>query len=161
MPASGMGIDPLRVDTVAQLPLGYEIGDPRAGDFSGNTIRYVKANAAGVTLGVAVRLDVAAANEPGSVIPTTNTATGGVVHGLAHIAIPNGSFGWITVRGKVTNAVVPDAAVAGTLLGGGAAGALIDISTAPTAALATAAASGRGVVLLEDTGTALGTVWVE
>jgi len=154
------GIDPTRVDTTVQFTLGVEADDPRQ-TFPGNRIRYVKANASGVTLGVAVRLDTAATDEPGSVIPTTNTAVGGIVHGIAHVAIPNGSFGWITVHGKVDNAVVPDAATAGTQLGGGAAGALIDISTSPTAALATTAASGRGVHLLQDTGTALGTVWIE
>lgn len=161
MADQALGIDPTRVDTVAAFPLGYTARDPRTVDFPSNEIRYVKASAAGVTLGVAVRLDTGAADEPGSVIPTTNTAVGGIVHGLAHVAIPNGSFGWITVHGKVLNAVVPDAAVAGTQLGGGAAGALVDISTAPTAALATTAAAGRGVHLLQDTGAALGTVWIE
>jgi hypothetical protein len=155
------GVRPTQVDTIALWPLGLEAKDPRVKTFPANIIRYVRASAAGVTLGVAVRLDVAATDEPGAVIPTTNTQTGGVIHGVAHVAIPNGSYGWITTHGAVPNAVVPDAAVAGTNLGGGAAGAMIDISGTPTAALATAAASGRGVTLLQDTGTALGTVWIE
>lgn len=154
---SAPGIDPTRVTTVAEYPLGYEAGDPRAQDFPSNTIRYVKASGAGVTVGVPVKLDVAATDEPGSVVVSTALSA---LLGIAHVAIPSGSFGWVTTHGKVLLAVVPDASVAGTHLGTGAA-ALVDISTAPTAALATAAASGRGCVLLQDTGTALGTVWVE
>ena len=158
------GIDPTRVDASAQHPLGIVVDDPRGGIYVGNKIKYVTATASGVTVGRAVQMDITAtaANRRYSVIPTAATDLGSIVHGLAHVAIPSGSFGWITVEGLVENAVVPDALAVGTPMNGGAAGALVDATGASTetAALATYLAAGKPVILLIDTGTALGTVWI-
>lgn len=158
------GFDATRIDTVAQHPLGMVIEDPRAGQFAGNKIKYVKAVASGVTLGVAVQLDITAtaADRRFSVKPTAATDLGSIVHGIAHVAIPNASFGWITVEGVAFNAVVPDALAVGNPMNGGAAGALVDATGASTetATLATYLAAGKPVLLIEDTGTSLGTVWI-
>jgi hypothetical protein len=158
------GINATQVDTVAQHPLGIIVSDPRGGVYAGNRIKYVQATATGVAVGVAVRLDVAAtaANRRYSVIPTAATDLGSIVHALAHVAIPNGSFGWVTVEGVVFNAVVPDALAVGNPMNGGAAGALVDATAASTetATLATYLAAGKPVILIEDTGTSLGTVWI-
>lgn len=148
MPGSAAGIDPTRVDAVAQYPLGYEIGDPRSGSpFQGNTIKYVKATAA-ITLADAVKLDVAApaADRHGSVIPTA-AALGQTVEGIAHVAIANGSFGWITVKGRV-NANVTAATAAGAILSTSAAAAGRLLVSAAAAADANAIASGKGIIAL-------------
>jgi hypothetical protein len=159
------GINPTQVDTVAQFQLGAVADDPRGGVFAGNKIKYVKANASGVGIGRAVQMDVAAtpaADRRFNVIPTAATDLGSIVHGLAHVAIAQNSFGWITVEGIVFNAVVPDALAVGNPMNGGAAGALVDATagSTETAPLATYLAAGKPVILLEDTGTSLGTVWI-
>src|SRR5215470_5885127 len=95
---TAMGIDPTRVDTTQQFPLGYEIGDPRSGTAPANVIRYLKAGSA-ISAGNTVIVDVTSSIEPGVVIPSS--ALNQVIAGIAETAIPNGSFGWVTVKGRV------------------------------------------------------------
>lgn len=152
------GVDVTRTTTTAIHELGAIVDDPRGGIYAGNRVMYIKANPS-VALGVALRFDPAGtATKRNTEVHLTTSPS--AVHGIAHVAIAAGSYGWITVEGVVFNAVVPDAATAGTTLGGGAAGALEDIQTTPTAAKNAAAAGGRKVILLEDTGTSLGTVFI-
>ncbi|HKX29357.1 MAG TPA: hypothetical protein VJ302_16795 [Blastocatellia bacterium] len=164
-----MGINPTRVDTEAQYPLGLEVDDPRGGEYAGNRIRYVKATASGVAAGKALQFDIGASTGPPSLrgramIPTaTTTPLTQIVSALAHVAIANGSFGWVTVHGIVFGATVPDSLAVGTTMIGGAAGALVDSSGAgtETAELDWSLASGKRVILVEDTGTSLGTVFID
>lgn len=144
---SSAGIDPNRVDTVAQYALGYETGHPDAVNFPNNVIKYVKATAA-ITLADAVKLDVAApaAQRHASVIPTA-AALAQTIEGVAHVAIGNGSFGWITTKGRV-NANVTAATAAGAILSTSAAAAGRLLVSAAAASDANAIASGRGIIAL-------------
>lgn len=141
------GVNPLQVDASAQFPLGLVIEDPRGGILAANQIKYVKATAA-VTLADSVKLDVAAtaAERHASVIPTA-AAAGQAVEGIAHVGIANGSFGWITVRGRINANVTAGTAAGDKLSTSGAAAGRLLVSGA-TAAEANAIASGRPVIAL-------------
>ena len=125
------GILPTRVDTTAQYPLGMEADDPRATDFPGNRIRYVRADSA-VAAGDAVILDVAETDQPGAVTPVS--AVDQAVEGIAQVAIAADSYGWICIHGKVLNAKVGTSVAADDTL----------VSTATAGTLATASAADAG-----------------
>jgi hypothetical protein len=113
-----LGIDIFRVDTVAQHELGIIVSDVRGGAGGPVTIKqfiddpvpiikeyspdgeykYVRASSA-IAIGDAVMVDTAATDEPAAVAPTTGVTI--AVEGIAIIAIPLNSFGWIQVRGRV------------------------------------------------------------
>jgi hypothetical protein len=124
-----LGVDIFRVDTVAQHELGMIVSDVRGGTGGPITIkqfiddpvpiikeyspdgeyRYVRANSA-VAIGDSVKIDGTATDEPGAVIPTS--AITDALEGIAIIAIPNNSFGWIQVRGRVPAQAAGTAVVA-------------------------------------------------
>ncbi len=100
-----LGINPTQVDTVATLPLGTEADDPRGGQFNtGKRIRYVKASSA-VSAGNALIVDTgdSTGTEPSVVIPSS--AVGQIICGIAETAIAAGSFGWVTIKGRVASAL--------------------------------------------------------
>lgn len=159
MPASALGIDPTRVDGTAQFPVGYEIGDPRQGVFSDNTIKYCRANGA-IAAGDFVHTDVTfatAAERQGTVISTS--AVSQMIDGandLAGVAISSGQFFWITTKGRAQGKTAGVAAgdKLGTTATAGTLGPLT--ATTPTAAeviAAIAAADGKGAKALTATGT--------
>ncbi len=113
MAQSSPGIDPTRVDTTQQYPPGYEIGDPRAQDFPLNVIRYIKA-AAAIAAGDALRYKTDETLEP-HVLTPVGSATHAVA-AIAHVAIASGSFGWVTVKGRVPSAKIGTAVTAGAIL---------------------------------------------
>jgi len=177
-----LGVDFDVVTTTAKHELGIEAEDVRGGNyglsisqidqfpggpvtttrtyFPGNRYKYVQASAT-IAIGDAVKIDDAAADltKPGLVTPTT--AVTDIVDGVAHVAIASGSFGWITIKGRVNSAKVLDAGNAeGAALGAsGTAGTLVAITAAtPTAAEVIAAIRGgygRRAMSLEDVGTNL------
>lgn len=128
------GVNPTQVDTTAQFTLGTEAKDTRTRSFPQNMIRYVKSNAA-ITVNQAVTLDLTdETNEPHAVVATT--ATGQPIHGIAHVAIASGSFGWVTIKGS-TPINVNAAVSAGALLGSsGTAGKLDTLATQGAALIA-------------------------
>jgi hypothetical protein len=113
-----LGIDIFRVDTVAQHELGLIVDDVRGGQGGPITIKqfiddplpiikefspdgkykYVRASTA-ITIGDSVRIDTGATDEPGACAPVT--ATDQPIEGVAVIAIPLNSFGFIQVGGRV------------------------------------------------------------
>src|SRR5262245_48806360 len=95
------GIDPIRVDTVAQFALGTEVDDPRK-DFPTNRLRYIKAGSA-ISAGNALTVALTDADEPQTLIPAS--AVNLAVVAIARTAIGNGAFGWVTVRGRVPEAL--------------------------------------------------------
>jgi len=152
-------IDPTRVDATAQFPVGYEIGDPRGGQFSGNTIKYVRANGT-IATGDAVHTDVSfatAAERHATVISTS--AVSQMVEGVNDLnaGLTAGQFGWITVDGRAqakTSGVAAGDKL-GTTATGGTLGPLTASAT-PTQAeviAAIAAAAGRGAKAQTATGT--------
>lgn len=163
------GIDPTRVDDTAQYPLGFECDDPRQTDFPGNRIRYVKSGAAFV-YGTALQKDVAVTAGTPSVrgkqmLPcAATTPLTQVVSAICHVAVSAANkFTWVTVKGLVPNCVVPDALAVGTAMIGGASAAFVDASGAgtETAELDYSMASGLRCLLVQDTGTSLGTVRID
>lgn len=163
------GIDPLRVTTIQEFPLGMIVEDPRKGIFSGNKIKYVQASNAIVgseaALGAdSVMVDNAQTDslKPGRVTPIAGVTD--ILDGIAHISIPDESFGWITIEGRVNNCKVLDAGNAeGAALGASATAAtLVAITgTTPTGAEVIASiryAAGRRAVAIEDLGTNLWSV---
>ncbi len=111
------GIDPTRVDTVAEFPLGLVVDDPRGGVFQGNRIKYAKFGVGGGAVGQAVKLDVAAAvaERHANVLLTTNAneAIEGIVIATAVLA---GQFGWIHYEGRFNGALTAATIVAGALM---------------------------------------------
>lgn len=123
-----LGITPTQTDTTALFRLGVEADDPRAADFPGNRIKYVRADSA-IALGDAVVIQTAETDEPFAVIPTS--AVDQAVEGIAHVAIASGSHGWITTKGNVAVAKLNTGVAAGAMLvSGGTAGTLFAVSTA-------------------------------
>lgn len=157
-----LGIDIFRVDTVAQHELGVIVSDNRggSGEFSfkefidGPTqfrrfspdgeYKYVRATNA-VVSGDACKVDVTAADEPAGVTPVT--AITDAVDGIAIINIPQNSFGFIQVRGRVpvgiSSATATDRLGAKIVAAGAAAGASL-------AASATAGALQTKVTATQD-----------
>lgn len=123
-----LGIDIYRVDTTPTAELGSVVEDVRGGqgDLAGlgydvTRIRYydpggqycyVKASGVGGILnGDAVIIDVAAADEPGSVVRTVTTTAGQRVFGVALVDIPQNSYGYVQIRGRVPFAASATAAL--------------------------------------------------
>jgi hypothetical protein len=162
-----LGIDPTRVDDTAQFPLGTKADDPRATDFPGNKIQYVKAGAA-LVYGTALQYDIAVtAGSPSirgkQVLPcAATTPLTQVVSAICHVAAAINKFCWVTVEGLVPNCVVPDALAVGTAMIGGASAAFVDASAAgtETAELDYSMAGGLRCLLVEDMGTSLGRVQI-
>ncbi len=147
------GIDPTRVDTVAQFRLGTEVDDPRAEDFPLNRIRYIKAGSA-IALGDALKVKADEATEPGVLIPIS--AIQQPVVGIAHVAIGSGSFGWVTVKGRVASASAAASTAAEARLGSSAsAGKLVTLTQADSNFTSNdyfellAVAAGVGIVALD------------
>lgn len=148
MPGSGLPAiaDVTRVTTTAEFMLGTTHHQ------DANTYRYVKASAA-IAVGDLLRIDNADADEPFALRPTS--AVNQPIAGVAHVAIASGSYGWVTVRGKVTAKVAASTA-AGSQLGSSATagtGSAITISATPTQAeiqRVVAAASGIGAEVLSN-----------
>lgn len=163
-----LGCDPTRVDSVAQFPLGMEALHPDTVNFPGNVLRYIKAGEL-LPAGKALQIDVAVTAGTPSIrgkqmllTAATNPLTA-TVSALTQVAIASGSFGWVTVHGIVTGVTVPDALAVGTAMIGGASGALVDASGAgtETAELDYSMAAGKRCLLIQDTGTSLGTVFID
>lgn len=158
------GVDPLRVDTVAAFALGTEVKDPRAVDFPLNQIRYIKAGSA-IALGDALKVKADEAQEPNVLIPTS--AVSQIVVGVAHTAIPSGSFGWVTVGGRVPAAKVAAATAAEAKLGSsGTAGTLVGIDAGAAyvqaeARAAIAAAASVGLQALDAEASGLAEVYIQ
>lgn len=182
-----LGVDFSRVSTVPENELGIIVDDVRGGAYGftrtqidqfsggpvtttyqytpGNRYKYVQATAT-IAVGDAVKVDDAAADvtKPGLVTPTT--AVTDIVDGVAHVAIPSLSYGWVTVEGRVYTAKVLDAGNAeGAALGATAtAGTLGAITgTTPTGAEVIASirgAYGRRAMSLVDVGTNLWDIYL-
>jgi hypothetical protein len=135
----------------------------------GGMFMYCKANATIVGADVAgggdaCKVDDAGtdANKPGFVVPTA-AAAAQIVAGISRVSVPNGSFFWLQIRGRVYNAKVTTAGTAeGDALGANpaTAGTLVGItaSASPTQAEIIAAiryASGRRAMALVNFGTNL------
>lgn len=126
------GVNPTVTDTVAQFTLGTESRDPRTRTFPQNIIRYVKANGT-INQFASITKDLTdETNEPHAVLATT--ATGQPLEGIAHVAIANGSFGWITIKGQTSN-TVGAAVTAGALLASSATAGKLDTVATQGAAL--------------------------
>ena len=113
-----LGIDIYRTDTTPVHEPGLIVDDIRGGSGGPITIKqfiddplpiikeyspdgeykYVHASAA-IAIGDALKLDTSATDEPAAV--TQTTAITDALEGIAHVAIANGSYGFITVRGRV------------------------------------------------------------
>lgn len=163
MSAFLLGANPTVADREAQYILGTEIADPRSSSFSGNVIRYVKANGT-IAANSAVRMDLTdETNEPHAVLATS--ATGQIVAGvsiaaLSSSATSNNVFGWITVKGKAS--CLTAAVTAGALLVTTAtAGTLDDFATnTDVTAAIIASFSGPPIVSLDSTAATDGTLSV-
>lgn len=159
MPQSAFGIDVSRVDASPQYPVGYEIGDPRSGVFSGNTIKYVRANGA-IAAGDALTCDPAfatVAERHATVISTS--AVQQILEGandLTGVAIASGQFFWATVKGRAQ--IKTSGVTAGSTLGtSGTSGTLVNITASAAyaqgeALAALAAAEGKSARALTATG---------
>ncbi len=167
-----LGCDPLRVTTFQEFPLGTTCRDPRTGTFPNNVLKYVQASNAIVgseaALGAdSVMVDNAQTDalKPGRVTPIA--AVTDVLEGIAQISIPDESFGWITIEGRVNNCKVTDAGNAeGAALGASAtAGTLVAITASSTVTQAEAIAAirqgaGRRAMSVLDVGTNLWDVYL-
>jgi hypothetical protein len=123
-----LGVNPTQTHTTAQFALGTETRDPRVGAYAGNTIRYVKAGAT-IAAGDALMVDMADTDEPHALQPTA--ANGDCIVAIAHVAIANNEYGWVTVSGSIS-AVSSTAvgAVGLTLVADSVAGQLIALTLA-------------------------------
>jgi hypothetical protein len=144
MSAMMLGVDPLRVDTVQQFPLGLVAEDPRAGDFTDSKVKYVKANGS-ITAGNAVQIDVsvAAADRDGTVINTS--AADQPIEGIALVTLTTGQFGWIQIAGRAKDANCATTIVAGAILLPTATAGQLDDTAITTATQAAALAAGRAI----------------
>jgi len=146
MPQSG--IDVTRIDTVAQYPVGYEMDDPRQGAFSGNKIKYCRANGT-IPPNSAVKADVTFATAAQRHATMIVTAGAGSFDGVADCTLVNvttGQFFWMTTYGLAT--ALTAATTAGTAQGTAAAGGLTDLTT-----VTSAQAVGRTAIAMSATGT--------
>ncbi len=148
------GINPTQVDTTQLFPLGTEVDDPRAHDYPGNRIRYIKAGSA-ITIYDALKVSLTHTNEPWGLVPTA--AIQEPVVGIAHVAIASGSYGWVTVKGRVPSATVASTGSAGAKLGSSAsAGTLVSLTQADSNFTSNdyqeclAAAAGVGLMALDS-----------
>ena len=98
--------------------------------------------------GDALIADVAHADEPFALKPCTGLAQG--LAGVAHMAIPLASFGWVTTKGKVAAAKVAVGTAADAALGTSAtAGTLTTVTVAPAAGLSARAIDAEAAGLAE------------
>ncbi|MEM3145980.1 MAG: hypothetical protein QW838_02850 [Candidatus Nitrosotenuis sp.] len=137
-----LGVDVNEVSTTPKNELGAEIAL-----VDGRVVRYVKA-ATAVAAGDALVIATSDAAAPFAV--SSSSAAAQVLVGVAHVAIPAGSYGFITVRGPVTvkaSAGTASGARLGTTATAGTLAALTaSASYTPSELSATiAAASGVGV----------------
>jgi len=141
-----LGIDPTRVDTTQQFPLGYETDDPRGGIFAGNKLKYGKANGT-ITAADICKLDITATAADRRGVFIRNAAAAEPIEGIALASLTANQFGWFTTLGLFQNANVTTGAVAGAILSSsGTAGRAI---TSPGAAAdANANAGGRRLLNL-------------
>src|SRR5262245_1538742 len=150
MATISQGVNPTQVDTSQVYPLGLEVDDPRAGNFgSGKRLKYVKASAA-VSAGNAVVVDTgdSTGTEPSVVVPAS--ALNQVVAGVAEVAIANGSFGWVTVKGRVASALkTASTLTAGDTLSTTATAGALALANS-TSATALAVGSGIGAQALDS-----------
>lgn len=141
------GIDPTRVDSSKQYPLGTEAEDPRQTDFPQNMIKYVKAGSA-ISAGNALVVSLADADEPYTLVPAS--ALNQVIAGIAPTAIASGSFGWVTIRGRVASALKTASTVtAGDPMSTTATAGALAIANS-TSATALAVGTGIGVQALDS-----------
>jgi hypothetical protein len=119
-----------------------------------NRLRYVKAGSA-ISAGNALVVSLADADEPNTLVPCS--AVNQVCVGVAHSAIASGSFGWVTIKGRLTNVVNTGTIAAGDKLTTSAtAGALSPISSGDSNVTSTklnaalAMAAGIGVMALDS-----------
>jgi hypothetical protein len=142
-----LGIDPTRVDTVRQFPLGTEAKDPRTNDFPQKVLKYVKAGSA-LSTGNSLVVSLADAEEPYVLVPSS--ALNQVIAGITEIAIASGSFGWVTVRGRVASALKTASTVtAGDPMSTTATAGALAIANS-TSATALAVGTGIGVQALDS-----------
>lgn len=134
------------VDTSPRFALGTEHV------LGGTTYRYVVA-ASAIAAGDAVVLSVTHAEEPNAVAPCS--AANQPIAGVAHVAIPNGNYGWIIVRGRVPAGKVASGTAANAQLGSSStSGTLSTISVGASYSQSEvqrvlAAAAGRAVIALD------------
>jgi hypothetical protein len=139
---------------IAGVTPGTVADDPRS-DFQANRVKLVRAQSA-IALGDAVQLDTGQTDEPAAVIPTS--AADQSVEGIAHIAIPSGSYGWITIGGRVPSAKVAATTAANvTLMTTSTAGTL---ATSVGGTAANALAMGRVVKTLDAESGGLAEVYI-
>jgi len=163
MSAFLLGANPTVADTTAQFPIGTEIQDPRTA-FSGNVIRYVKANGT-IAVNAAVRQDYTdETNEPHAMLATS--ATGQNVQGVSIAALSSSAtsgnvFGWITVKGKASVLTAAVAAAGSLLVTTATAGTLDDFATnTDVTAAIIASFSGPPIVSIDSTAATDGTLSV-
>lgn len=122
------GINPTRVDTVAEFALGTESADPRSGIYAGNRLRYVQAGTT-ITANDALINKTDEANEPHVLIPSSAVAQ--VVVAIAGVTIAAASYGWVTTKGRVPTANVgASIAVGAKLVSSASAGKLVALAQA-------------------------------
>lgn len=157
----GLGIDPTRVDTVAQFPLGFITEDPRAGSVPGNKLKYCKFGGT-VTVGQATQLDVTAtlAERHATVIATS--AANQKIEGVSlPSTIASGQFGWIVYSGVATAATAATIVAGAVLLTTGTAGTLDDTAFTPNDAELQGVLGGRQVRALSTTSGGFATVLIQ
>lgn len=96
---------------------------------NGREYIYQKAGAA-ISVNQLVKLDASNSPDGLQVIPTA--AAGDSCYGVAEVAIPNGSYGWITVRGVAAALVANGTAIDDPLGASGTAGTGTKLSQAGT-----------------------------
>jgi hypothetical protein len=142
-----IGVSPTQTDTTAQFTLGTETKDPRARDFPMNELRYVKAGSA-ISAGNTCTVSLADADEPFTLVPAS--ALNQVVAGVAVTAIASGSFGWVTIKGRVASALKTASTVtAGDPMSTTATAGALAIANS-TSATALAVGSGIGIQALDS-----------
>jgi len=154
------GINPTQIDASAQFPIGLEVDDPRNG-FPGNRIKYYKANGS-ITVNSVLICDVSAttAAERNATVVASSAVSQAVegVHDIATATVTSGQFFWGTCKGRAIAKTSAVTAATNAKLGtSGTAGTLVAITAVtPSNAeviAAIAAAVGKGVIALADTGT--------
>lgn len=154
------GINPTRVDTAAEFPLGIIVDDPRDG-FEGNKIKYVTFGGT-VTVGQAVTLDVTAtlANRHATVIATS--AANQAIEGVSlPTTASSGQFGWIAYSGLATAATAATIVAGAVLLTTATTGTLDDTAFTPNNAELQGALGGRQVRALSTTSGGFATVLIQ
>ena len=172
-----LGNDIYRVSTTPLAELGSIVEDVRGGqgDLAGlgydaqfiryfapdGLYKYVKASGVGGILkGDVVLIDVTQTDEPASVIRTLTTTAGQTIEGVALVDIPQNSFGYIQIRGRIpfassaSNAalrqgirIAAAGVAAGNVLGTTAASTAGEVAL--LAAVTVGSAAGRRIIALD------------